>query len=75
MPHDCVCTMSTKLSKIIYLSQVDITRHYSGSVHIKEVVKALLKQGFEVVLLARSIGNFQKGNPAFMGIEVGVNRW
>lgn len=57
--------------KIIYLSQVDITKHYSGATHIKEVVKILLEQGFNVTLLARKIGDFQKGHRSFTGIEVG----
>ncbi len=56
---------------IIYLTQVDITKHYSGAIHIKEVVNLLLLEGFNVTLLARKIGDFQKEHPGFTGIEVG----
>lgn len=62
--------MDREKIKVIYLTQVDLTKHYSGSVHIKEVVSSLLKKNFEVTLLARKIGTFQKENSLFKGIEV-----
>ncbi len=40
--------------KIFYLSQVDLNKHYSGSVHVKEVVKEIIGLNNEVWLFAQA---------------------
>ena len=48
--------------KIFYLSQVNLERHYSGSVHTKEVVQEFAKRKNEIWLFAQSSCDLESQN-------------
>jgi glycosyltransferase involved in cell wall biosynthesis len=58
--------------KIFYLSQIDLKRHYSGSVHVNEIVRAFAAAGHSVLVFAQRGDGSEQPQPRVRVSELGT---